>query len=71
MSPPRRVAIPPVPRSAATSDRHLFDSAVKESLEVLRGEIGDRLTELDPASATLDDVIAKLNELIVLLQGSR
>lgn len=60
-------SIPNIPRSAMGTDRAPFDVAVKEVLEVLIGARGGRIQPL-PASATLDDVIAKVNEIIARLQ---
>lgn len=60
--------VPPLPRSSVGTDRRPFDEAVKENLEVIAGQRGTKLVALKPA-ATLDDVVAKLNEVIVLLQG--
>ncbi len=44
-------------------------SAIKESIEVIHGERGSRISKLDPDEANLDDVINKVNEIITLLQG--
>lgn len=59
--------IPVVPVSAAEHGRARFDATLKESIESLTGVRGGRLTELD-SSASLDDVIAKVNEIIRRLQ---
>jgi hypothetical protein len=60
--------IPALPRSSVGTDRRPFDESVKENLEVIAGLRGSRVTQLKP-SATLDEVAAKLNEVIALLQG--
>lgn len=44
-----------------------FLDAVKENLEIITGQRGGKVEEL-PATATLDDVISKLNEIIARLQ---
>lgn len=58
-------AIPTVP--LPQQPRQQFDAAVKEDLEIIMGHRGVRIKEL-PATATPDDVIAKVNELIARLQ---
>lgn len=63
----QRRSVPPVPRSAIGTDRAPFDQAVKENLDVLLGRIGDRIEPLH-ADATLYEVVAKLNELILRLR---
>lgn len=60
--------IPTLPRSSIGTDRRPFDEAVKENLEVIAGQRGGKLAALKPGAA-LDDVAAKLNEVIALLQG--
>ncbi len=60
----RKPSIPSAPR---TPGREVFDAAVKESLEVLMGRRGGKI-KLLPEDASLNDVIAKVNELILLLQ---
>lgn len=57
-------AIPQPPQDAA---RAPFDRATKECLEVIMGRRGGRISPL-AATATLDDVIAKVNEIIARLQ---
>jgi hypothetical protein len=63
---PKR-AIPGVPTSAVEHKRVLFDNAIKENLEVLTGQRGGRIADL-PSTATLDDVIVKVNEILARLQ---
>lgn len=60
--------VPPLPRSSVGTDRRPFDEVVKENLEVITGQRGVKLATLK-TGATLDEVAAKLNEVIVLLQG--
>lgn len=61
-----RRAIPRVPPTIER-ERTGFDEAVKERLEVISGLRGGKI-ELLAADATLDDCIAKINELIRLFQ---
>lgn len=63
---PKR-AIPSVPKSSLGSDRSAFDVAVKENLEVLLGQRGERIEAL-PNDTSNADIIIKINELIALLQ---
>lgn len=58
-------AIPQVP--AGDLQRVRFDEAVKEDLEYLMGQRGGKIKPLEP-TATLADVIAKVNELVERLQ---
>lgn len=57
----------PSPSKLADPAQVKFDAAVKERLELIAGERGTKLASL-PAGASLDDVIAKINELIGLMQ---
>ncbi|CDN87312.1 hypothetical protein BN948_01732 [Hydrogenophaga intermedia] len=57
-------AIPPVP---VDPSRSKFDSALKESLETIMGRRDTRL-KLLPPDADLPAVIAKVNEILRLLQ---
>lgn len=61
----KKPAIPQVPRGA--QPRTGFDQSVKETLEVITGQRGERLDSL-PSSASLADVIAKVNALLDRLQ---
>lgn len=61
---PKRV-IPAAPASG--QDRGPFDRAVKENLELIIGQRGGRIEPL-ASTATLADVVAKVNELIAQLQ---
>ncbi len=51
----------------AGNPRDKFDAAVKEDLEVIMGQRGGRVKDL-PESASLADVIAKVNEILGKLQ---
>lgn len=62
----KKPSIPQVPRSD-NQQRTLFDSAVKESLEVITGKRGGSVKTLEP-DASLADVIARFNELVGRLQ---
>ncbi len=61
----KKRAIPQVPRPGEPRDR--FDAAVKENLEIITGQRVNQLETLS-ATATLADVINKVNELVVRLQ---
>lgn len=61
----RKPGIPQVPK--AGQERFRFDASLKESLETLMGRRADPIEPL-PAGATLADVIAKINEILVRLQ---
>lgn len=63
MSKPGIPAIPLGP-----PDVHSFHRALKENLELLTGIRGGTIDILTP-TATLDDVIAKLNEVIVRINA--
>lgn len=62
-----KLTVPAVPASSSGTDRAAFDQALRHNMALLTGQLGGRLGEL-PATATLDDVIARLNELVRLLQ---
>ena len=62
----KKPAIPSLSKLADPSQAK-FNAAVKERLELLSGERGTKLAIL-PAGATLDEVIAKINELIGQMQ---
>jgi len=57
-------AIPPAP---SDPQRARFDGALKECLEILMARRVEPIRPL-PADATLAQVVAKLNELLVRLQ---
>ena len=61
----KRPAIPPVPR--LLEERQRFDGAIKERLELLAGERGPSIKPL-PSGADTSAVVAKINEIITLLQ---
>lgn len=58
-------AIPQVPKAGEPRDR--FDSALKENMEIIAGVRKGKIEKLK-ASASLGDVISKINELIDRLQ---
>lgn len=60
----KKRAIPQVPQDPA---RQPFDQAIKENLEIIMGQRGGRVQPLAP-TATLSEVVAKVNELIARLQ---
>lgn len=60
-------AIPAVPKTATEHGRHLFDASLKESVERITGQRGGKIVQLE-STATLADVIAKVNEIIERLQ---
>ncbi len=59
--------IPEVRGELAGLARVQFDKAVKERLEIITGLRGGAVAPLDE-TASLDDVIAKINELLGILQ---
>lgn len=61
----KKPAIPQVPR--AEQPRTGFDQSVKETLEILTGRRGGAVQPL-PANASLADVVAKVNEIILRMQ---
>lgn len=62
----KKPGLPPIPKQG--EERVRFDGAVKESLEVLMGRRQAAIKLLE-TNATADDVLAKVNELLTLLQG--
>lgn len=58
-------AIPQAPRGDLA--RVTFDKAVKENLEQITGQLGGKIKPL-PDTASLADVIAKVNEILDQLQ---
>lgn len=63
----RKPSIPEVRGELKGLARVQFDKAVKERLEIITGLRGGAIAPLD-TSASLDDVIAKINELLDVLQ---
>lgn len=59
-------AIPPVPATADPAMARTLQ-AIKEDLEIIIGHRGGRVEKLG-ASATTDQIIAKINELIDRIQ---
>lgn len=63
----KKPAIPDTPKPAATpAERFLFDDAVRRNIDMMAGRLGGRVKPL-PADATLDDAIAKINEILARL----
>lgn len=63
----KKRAIPGVPAPGEDMARQRFDAAVKENLEILSGQRGGRIAAL-PAGATLEDAVAKINEILARMQ---
>lgn len=61
----KKRAIPSIP--IGQQPREKFDTALKEDLEIIMGQRGARVGAL-PATATLAEVIAKVNEILTRLQ---
>lgn len=61
----KKRAIPQVPKGVESRGR--FDEAIKENLEIICGQRGDKIRPL-PSTASQAEIIAKVNELIALLQ---
>lgn len=57
----------PKPPSGTPPDMRMFCDAVKENIESITGVRGGKIAEL-PATATLADVIGKVNEIVARLQ---
>ena len=64
--------LPELKRVPPTDDRERsnFDGAVKETLEVLTGRRGVRISKL-PSGAGTEAIVAKINEIISLLQDAQ
>lgn len=58
---------PAIPRTPDDPKRGKFDTNVKECLETIMGRRAGKIKLLE-ANASLDDVIAKVNEIINRLQ---
>lgn len=58
--------IPNPPRKG--DDRSKFDAAIKETVEIITGRRGDKITALNTETATAADCAAKINEIIERLQ---
>lgn len=61
----KKPAIPQVPKLVEPRTR--FDASIKETLEILTGLRGSEVKPL-ATTATTDDIIAKINELLRVLQ---
>jgi hypothetical protein len=62
----RKPGIPSAPKKG--DDRSRFDGAVKESLETIMGRAGNRISALNPATATAEDCANKINEILDAMQ---
>lgn len=62
----KRRQIGQVPHAGQPRER--FDEAVKEAIETITGERAGKIAPL-PATATLADAIAKINELLDRVQN--
>lgn len=65
MTPLRKPGIPTIPPGSPWSP-HL--TAIKEHLEILNGQRGGKIATLS-TTATLSDVISKINEIITRLNA--
>jgi len=61
----RKPGIPPVPKPGESRDR--FDSALKETTEIFKGDRGGKINPLNTA-ATAEQIALKVNEILALLQ---
>jgi len=62
----KKPSIPSVPVSDNAA-RMKFDSIIKERVEIISGERGGKLAAL-PIDATLEQTIALINKLLLLIQ---
>lgn len=60
----KRRGIPPIPDHPISRD---FNKTVKEEIEIIRGERGQRIKHLS-ADASDADIVAKINEILELIQ---
>ena len=58
-------AIPQAPKPGY--ERQRFDNSLKETIEIITGARGEKIAPLN-ANASLSDVIAKVNEILGVLQ---
>lgn len=58
---------PGIPSTPKTPGREQFDKTLKETLETITGARGTKIKPL-AEDASLSDVIAKINEILELLQ---
>lgn len=63
----KKPSIPSVPKDGEPRVR--FDQALKETVEILKGDRGTRIVPLNEVTATTQQTAAKLNEIIALLHG--
>ena len=63
----KKPSIPSIPKDGEPRIR--FDQAVKENIEIIKGDRGTRIVPLNEVTATTQQVAAKVNEIIALLHG--
>lgn len=63
----KKRSIPQIPPDASLG-RKVFDTAVKETLEVITGRRENTRISKLPADASMADLVAKVNQIIDLLQ---
>jgi len=61
----RKPAIPSTPKQGDPRDR--FDGAMKETIEIFKGDRGGKITPL-LSTATTEQIALKVNEILALLQ---
>lgn len=60
---------PSIPRAPLPGDERVrFDAALKETVEIITGRRGERIEPLPTTGATNDQIAAKINEILTLLQ---
>jgi hypothetical protein len=59
---------PAIPAVALTNEHHAILNPMKENIEILTGQRGEKIRLLSE-DATLPEVIARLNKVIKLLQN--
>lgn len=62
----KKPSIPSIPKDGEPRVR--FDQAVKESIEIIKGDRGTRIVPLNEVTATTQQVAEKVNELLSMLQ---
>lgn len=63
----KKPSIPPLPPLGAALNR--FCAAIQERMEIIGGERNSRIQPIaDPATASVEDVARKLNEILEVLQ---
>lgn len=63
-------ALPVIPKPSGRGDpsQMLFNQNVRQTIQVLTGRLGTPIVHLED-SATTQEIIDKLNEILTLLQG--